>query len=378
MHESIHLNVHSFNAISNLFKSGSDLQYYSQLINNVNTLQLTGIEEQAVLAYIILFDHDSTMCLKEPTALTDINVLNNFLFKRCVTSNDSTFSLENLTSILVKMALFSSYNIEWGETYSSDQNISQQTVVMRYTREEELWLLNQVHLVEDAFRSVPIGKDILEEFTMFSLGVPLSKSFIKHVVALGSERTWRIFLTQPEFSNLPANAQYEMKCQKLVSAFALAIARSESYSTGTEQLKFAFGCTDETAWNEKFRKVFGNNPIDKIGFFQAVSFCLPIFQRGLPVEVIESAVEDAKSIVKDSNLWALMMLITVTEPTDGLIASPLANLHSRYNLLLKRRLRWISSNDSSDPDKILSKVLTLFNNLNGFASFLQHVMHSMT
>jgi len=198
--ESIHLNVHYFNSISNLFKSDSDLQvsisptfyaqlfsnknvlpslqfgfvffgkrisaqkllikcqwnwlqYYSQLINNVNTLQLTGIEQQAILAYIILFDHDSTMSLKEPTALTDINVLNNFLFENCVTSNDSSFSLENLMSTLVKMALFSSYNIEWVETNDvPNQTIFEMTIVMRYTKEEELWLQNQVHLVEDAFR----------------------------------------------------------------------------------------------------------------------------------------------------------------------------------------------------------------------------------
>jgi hypothetical protein len=370
--DNIHLNVHSFNASFKLFRSDSDLQYYSQLINNVNTLQLTGMEQQAILAYIILFDHDSTMSLKEPTALTDINVLNSFLFKKCVTSNDSTFSLEDLTSILVKMALFSSYNIEWGETSESNQNMSHQTIVMRYTKEEELWLQNQVHLVEDAFRSVPIGDEILEEFTMFSLGVPLSKSFMKQVVALGSERTWRIFLTQPEFTNLPTKAQFEVKSRKLLTAFSLNIARSESCSTGTEQLKFAFACTDESAWNEKFHKVFGNNAVQKVGFFQAASF-LPIFQTGLSSEAIESALEDAKSIVMDPILWGLMMLIMVTEPTEGLVASPLANLHSKYNLLLRRRLRWISS----DPDKVLSKVLTLFNQLNGMASVLQHMMNFM-
>ncbi len=85
--------------------------------------------------------------------MTDINVLNNFLFENCVTSNDSSFSLENLMSTLVKMALFSSYNIEWVETNDvPNQTIFEMTIVMRYTKEEELWLQNQVHLVEDAFR----------------------------------------------------------------------------------------------------------------------------------------------------------------------------------------------------------------------------------
>jgi len=208
---------------------------------------------------------------------------------------------------------------------------------------------------------------------MFSLGVPLSKSFIKQVVSLGAERTWRIFLTQPEFSNMPAIAQFGVKCQKLFSAFALIIARSESFSTGTEQLKFSFGCSDESLWNEKFNKVFGSNTIEKIGFFDAAS-SLPIFQRGLPSEVSESAVDDAKSIVKDPTLWGLMMLITITEPTEGLIVSPLANLHSRYNLLLQRRQRWISSIDSSDPDKVLTKISSVFNNLNKLAPLLQHMM----
>jgi hypothetical protein len=106
LHENIHLNIYSFNSICNLFKPDTDLQHYSYLINEVKTLQLDGIEQQAILAYIVLFDYDSTMSLKDPAALTDINVLNEYLFESCVKRKDRTFTLQNLTSTLVKMALF--------------------------------------------------------------------------------------------------------------------------------------------------------------------------------------------------------------------------------------------------------------------------------
>ncbi len=89
---------------------------------------------------------------------------------------------------------------------------------MKYTEEEESWLQSQVHLVDDAYRSVPMGDEILDEIAMFTLGVPLSKSFIKVNLALGQERTWRIFLTQPEFVNLPPMLRQEMKCKVSISS----------------------------------------------------------------------------------------------------------------------------------------------------------------
>jgi len=62
---------------------------------------------------------------------------------------------------------------------------------MKYTEEEESWLQSQVHLVDDAYRSVPMGDAILDEIAMFTLGVPLSKSFIK--VSISSTFYVRIF-----------------------------------------------------------------------------------------------------------------------------------------------------------------------------------------
>ena len=379
-HEIIHSNIHSLNSICNLFKPDTDLLHYSRLINEVKTLQLDGIEQQAILAYIVLFDYDSTMNLKDPAALTDINVLNEYLYESCVKRTDKTFSLQNLTSTLVKMALFSSYNIVWSETDLTEEKISKQALEMRYTEEEESWLQSQVHLVLDAYRSVPIADDTLGEIAMFTLGVPLSKNFIKVNLALGHERTWRIFLTQPEFVNLPPFLRHEIKCKNIFSALALIIARSESCANGSEQLRFSFGIVDENLWKEKFDKVFGSATLTKIEFFPAAS-SLPIFQTGVINDVMQSAFVEAVSLVKDPILWGLLLLITVTEPTEGILqTTPLAKLHSRYHLLLKRRIRWISaSQDSpSDPDECLAKVLTVLQNVNKFAAILQCAMQSLT
>jgi hypothetical protein len=60
---------------------------------------------------------------------------------------------------------------------------------------------------------VPIGERILVEFSMASLGVPLSPDFLRECMAVGKERCWRVFQSQPEFSQLPAHVQTELKAK---------------------------------------------------------------------------------------------------------------------------------------------------------------------
>ena len=99
-----------------------------------------------------------------------------------------------------------------------------------------------------------------------------------------------------------------------MSALALIIAKSESCSNGSEQLRFSFGLVDENLWNEKFLKVFGSIPLAKIEFFPAAS-SLPGFQMGIQNDVKQYVLDDAISIVKDPVLWGILLLITVTEPS---------------------------------------------------------------
>jgi hypothetical protein len=55
-------------------------------------------------------------------------------------------------------------------------------VVMPYTNEEEAWLTQQIRIVDEAYMSVPVGESLLHEFMMYSLGVPLSKSYMVSMI----------------------------------------------------------------------------------------------------------------------------------------------------------------------------------------------------
>ena len=78
---------------------------------------------------------------------------------------------------------------------------------MPYTREEESWLQNQIRIINEAYLSLPAGQDLIEEFTMYSLGVPLSKSLAASGMSMIYERVTRMCRSQPEFNRLPPKHQ---------------------------------------------------------------------------------------------------------------------------------------------------------------------------
>ena len=81
---------------------------------------------------------------------------------------------------------------------------------MSYTDEEERWLKLQSSHVDEAFRTVPIGDEMLNEFSMYSLGVPLSRRYMKSVFSITLERMWRVLRVHPEFQELSGQAQREV------------------------------------------------------------------------------------------------------------------------------------------------------------------------
>jgi len=221
------MSLQNFNTISKLFKFDSDLVYYCDLIAKVRSVCLSGIEQQALMAYMVLFD-----CFKE---LKNSHVLKviakkyEMIFDFCVEKVNTEVTMEEISSWLVKMAVFSSYNIIWSENNTSSP---ESILTMAYTEEEERWLHNQVNLLDKAFRSVSMGEEIMDEVAMYSLGVPLSKSYLSNVFAVCNERVWRIFQTQSEFLDLTFQLQLQLVMRNSMMIFCLFNAKWESYETG--------------------------------------------------------------------------------------------------------------------------------------------------
>jgi hypothetical protein len=228
------MSIENFNTISQLFKFDSDLVYFCDLIAKVSSVCLVGIEQQALMAYIVLFD--SFKELNSSQALRAIAERNELIFDCCVEKINPEITLEEVSSWLVKMAVFSSYNIIWSENESAPPEA---ILTMVYTEEEERWLQKQVELLDKAFRSVSMGEEIMEEVAMYSLGVPLSKRYLSRVFAVCHERVWRIFQTQSEFLDLTFQLQRQLVNTNSMMLFCLMNAKWESYETG---VNFIMNC----------------------------------------------------------------------------------------------------------------------------------------
>jgi hypothetical protein len=160
------MTLQNFNTISQLFKFDSDLVYFCNLIAKARSVNLVGIEQQALMAYMVLFDS-----LKELESCQNVKAIakrNEQFFQNCIQKINPETTMEEISSWLVKMAVFFSYNVLWSEKEPSP---SEAIITMVYTDEEECWLQKQIDLLEMAFRSVPMGEEIIEEFAMYSLGV---------------------------------------------------------------------------------------------------------------------------------------------------------------------------------------------------------------
>ncbi len=94
-------------------------------------------------------------------------------------------------STLSRMAVFSAFNISWNHHQFGLSSLSQ--LVLPYTEEEESWLDQQFRLLDEAHGSVSFGEDTTREFMLYSLDVPVSKTYMK-----GKRSTYNSFRVQLE------------------------------------------------------------------------------------------------------------------------------------------------------------------------------------
>jgi len=118
---------------------------------------------------------------------------------------------------------------------------------------------------------VPAGEYLLNEFTMFSLGVPLSKNYFATITSLGSERLFRMSKTESAFTALPVSEQSRIFVERSSLAFCLIACKVDGCANGLEQLQLGFGMTDEKAWKDRYEKVFLKQEVKKLGFLESCS-----------------------------------------------------------------------------------------------------------
>jgi hypothetical protein len=278
------------------------------------------------------------------------------------------------------MAVFCSYNIDWEELKKSNPV---ETVVMPYTREEEGWLNEQLQLMDEAYRSLPMGEDFIEEFMMFSLDVPLSKHYLQTATAMGLERIRRISKTQEEFLDLPSKVHSGLLIKNSLKALSLVICKAENCADGAEQLKMSFSSSDEKHWKEKYETVFGGKKLKKMSFMET-SDDLQLLLSDKEKKEICAIFSNVSNLTKDPVIYGLLILLILTKPEESLSGRQqhLAKLNSKYKILMERRLTssltYNFSRSYLDPNQNVLQVFQGLHHADRLSNTLNFISSSFT
>ena len=166
----------------------------------------------------------------------------------------------------------------------------------------------------------------MKEFFMFSLGVPLSKSFLNSFLKILQERMTRVLKTIPAFEDLSCQTQEELIEKRVPLAIALLLVRGEK-SSGKEQLTDGMGYLDEQIWEEAYHPVF-QSPNKII----PVSLKSVLQMTGEEERQFLELVSDLEVLTLDPSTFNCSVLITLTELDRGKVPRHLLLECSRKKL----------------------------------------------
>ena len=313
--------------------------------------------------------------IEEREIFEDVKLMNEIMFDSYITSSKSDFELQDLIKILREMGLFCTYNTEWEKLDRYHGHMNPSNIIMTYTTEEENWIVNQMQLVDQAFRSVPLGMDLINEFMMHCLGVPLSRTYMPAVLSVMLERIRRVLNIHPNFEEMSVSSQRTILRANSGLGLALYVARNESLN-GMEQLLDGMGELDEEMWNFHYASIF-----DTPDKFTKVSMTdLQLFSVD-DSRLFGNFLSETLFLVRNKDLFRINLLVAMTAPCgDDDSFKALSNLHYKYKMILKRRIRWKSdwtesTAQSEDPNFPIDKILSGYENLKRLARLNEKVMN---
>jgi len=93
-------------SIVQLFESRADLECYCSLVSRLRIIKdLTSVDQQAILAYIILFNMNGDEAVSHISKgmFEDVSIINEVLFKKLIQKSVDSFGIDDFISILVSM-----------------------------------------------------------------------------------------------------------------------------------------------------------------------------------------------------------------------------------------------------------------------------------
>ena len=207
-------------------------------------------------------------------------------------------------------------------------------LMCRYSQEEDDWLNKQLDLYRDTVRTVSVGDDFMNEIVMFSLGVPLSKSFQFEGMGAAVERMRRALTMHVEFSSLSGHLQRSIWQANVPFALALYCAKMESCTTCEEQISYGCGHSD-LEYVEKLKQIKDVSTLKKITLQNCNQHSNALSQGHLDNYL--RLVNRLKSIIRDKTSYELFSIVLLLSDVEIAGLEPLQKLRQKYLKIIKRQ-----------------------------------------
>ena len=341
------VSLQSFNSVSKTFKAGAELCFYFRLLMRLHNIRVSSMKDLAVLAFVTLFDAGTeTGSRLDPETLR----VRQLLFDGFIAKPEFGFNLDSLSSTLVTMHSFSRQCASKNATHKS-LNV----LTVTYSEDEEKWLKGQFGFVEQAFRSLVVDEEMIQEFMLIPYGVHPPKDHAKKIFSIFFERVLRVFQVHPDFAALSGAEKAVCIRGNSPLGLALMIVKAETCPSFIEQLKDGLGELDDDRWKELYlpmaemHKNFAPTTVTEIG------------KTAQNVNVKTVAV-----LTKDSWMFKLSLLMVLTLPQETESSRVMSSLHSRFRMAFERRLRWtreLQLNEAQVPEPDMSTIMPGIKNL---------------
>ena len=106
--------------------------------------------------------------------------------------------------------------------------------------------------MNEIFEKVPFGEDLIQEYVMFNLGVPVSKHFFCNIMKVWDERYHALYYT---FVNDPHNECNALKVRNIQRANSLSHLRHDSLKSGEDQMAHSLTPFDMDILNRKISQI---------------------------------------------------------------------------------------------------------------------------
>jgi hypothetical protein len=226
---------------------------------------------------------------------------------------------------------------------------------------------------------VTIGDEIVNEFFMYSLGVPLSRKYMKGVISVTMERMWRVLNIHPEFKELPLQTQRGLLSANGASGVAVMICRYESCPRGMQQIQEGFGEIDEIRWRENYLPTFKN--VDKVRKMRMKDVVSDMSVRLSSEQMSEyiRIINFMSPLVQHHILYKLIMLLVLLKPVESVTG--LVGLQSTYIALIRRRTEWMCRNEKNwlknvEMKTMVDKMTACVDNLERLSTILLHILNN--